>query len=117
MPKSIDTHKPDCACPACQGRRGEREARSPMLGFRVAPDVHAWLQARPEGPRRWLETIVREAQGHEVDRQWWYDHIHSIVVGAIKQSEEAHGDTLPSSVGKRVASQLVEELVDRRMIP
>lgn len=61
MARSVDSHKPDCACPACVNRgRGETE----VFRFRLRPDLAAWLRER--GGAAFLRDLLereRAAQG------------------------------------------------------
>jgi len=63
MARSVDSHKPDCACPACVNRgRGETE----VFRFRLRPDLAAWL--REQGGAEFLRALLerereRAAQG------------------------------------------------------
>ena len=67
MPRSIDTHKPACACPACTYRRrpidGSRDARgrTPLRPIRLNDDLWGWLKSQPGGAAKTVERLVRQA--------------------------------------------------------
>lgn len=104
MPRSIDDRSPD--------RQG---GEAPRLSVRMDPEILAWLQARPEGPRAFIEGAARREMGREApDRDWWFRHITQLVSGAVRDVQRQHdGEPLAGSVAKRVAGQLYGEMFGR----
>lgn len=65
MARSVDQHKPDCRCPACQNRgRGE----TVTVSVRVSPSMATWI--REQGGADYLRALLeRERQAaQESDR-------------------------------------------------
>lgn len=59
MPRSIDTHKPECACPACAFRR-RKEGTKPFL-LRLPEHLRARLEEEALITGRTRTQIVVEA--------------------------------------------------------
>lgn len=43
----------------------ENDKGAPKFTVRVAPDVHEHIQSRPEGPRAYIERVVRKDRDEE----------------------------------------------------
>lgn len=57
MPRSIDTHKPGCPCPACTNRgRGETIG----INVRFSLDLAAWV--REQGGVAYIRALVEQAR-------------------------------------------------------
>ena len=54
-------HAETCRCPICKQKR-EGGPGAPVRTVRLTDEVWAWMMARPEGPRGWIEQKVREEQ-------------------------------------------------------
>ena len=52
-------HSPNCQCPPCRYRRGEGKGQAPRLSIRIDPEIRDIIHNHPEGPRAYLEGLVR----------------------------------------------------------
>jgi hypothetical protein len=60
MARSVDNHKPGCACPACTNRgKGETE----VFRFRLRPSLAAWL--REQGGAEYLRALLEREMARE----------------------------------------------------
>lgn len=47
-----------------EGKRG-----APMLGFRFDPELYEYIYSQPQGPRQFLEELVRLEMGRRVGNE------------------------------------------------